>query len=517
MGKTTTSFADILWQKTLQKPPPNPDAPKPQDKGALDTGGDKPSTPQPKPTPQAQAPDGVMSEADRASKGLPPGDRDRNPFDPIEEPKEQPKSDNAAGADAGTGGGPPAKTDDKPKSDASSAPQDDKPKRVKRVAVREPTAASPHPQIDAEKIAEAAARGVSSALRESPKPAPDTTGIPKEVLENAPLYSELEQLQPKKYGQLNDRMVQFARDEDEYAKRWESQNPGKAFDPDNEEHAAWYSSHEPQVDPADIIRAQARIDMRKEIGDSVSPKMREMEMAVKRQELGAESDKAARRVTDVVALAAVGGDIKRVTKEEIVKLQEDDPISFDTAVEVEAKYSAAASAAVLLWNGAANLDKTNEGHALALAAFESLETKLSSLPQESLPRKEGKTWVPYGQFQRMTPQVKATHYTTELSDVTEYLERNAEVDFQNLRENRKKLAARYQKSLGTSNGTDNASNSSRPKETPGKTKAPEKPAKAADTESPSVGAGDSPNAGAPTNPGANNRPRNLIWDRLFPG
>ncbi len=128
---------------------------------------------------------------------------------------------------------------------------------------------------------------------------------------------------------------EFARSED-YARRWEEANPGKAFDPNSEDHDEFYAGLGRPWDEHEFRNAE--VDMRaeqiaeKKIGQS-SAKLRDFEERNARTEL---APVAAQTINTVAVLLAkhtneAAHDI--IVKEGFSKLQESDPITADALVE----------------------------------------------------------------------------------------------------------------------------------------------------------------------------------------
>lgn len=74
--------------------------------------------------------------------------------------------------------------------------------------------------------------------------------------------AHLEKTNPR-YKGLRKSMSDFWDKEQEYISKWESENPGKEFKSDDEEHSSFYSTNEPQVDPDDLDDAKAEVRARR--------------------------------------------------------------------------------------------------------------------------------------------------------------------------------------------------------------------------------------------------------------
>jgi len=69
----------------------------------------------------------------------------------------------------------------------------------------------------------------------------------------------------------------FQRSYADYRTKWQTANPGETFDYDAEEHAQWKERNEPQVAGDDILRAEGRLDARREAEAAVERERRKME------------------------------------------------------------------------------------------------------------------------------------------------------------------------------------------------------------------------------------------------
>jgi hypothetical protein len=124
------------------------------------------------------------------------------------------------------------------------------------------------------------AREVAQALRpaEPERPVEPEIELSEEDKKDLPVLQYLERTNPKKYGGLVAATMKYFKDHYEYAQGWLEANPGKDYNPDDEEHAGWIAEHQPPNVSREEID-DARVDMRVEakFNAEIKPKFDQQE------------------------------------------------------------------------------------------------------------------------------------------------------------------------------------------------------------------------------------------------
>ena len=179
--------------------------------------------------------------------------------DPI--PAEPPPDPAAPPAPAAPEGAPPAPAPD----GAPPAPPAPAPEGTPPPATPAPAPApAPRPSRIEQKLDELAKK-VGAGTAPPPAPAPAAPEAPEADLRTQAL--RLLETDPKsKYRgrPLEAQFKEYDAKWNAYRAKWEVEHPSDAFDPDDEAHDSFRDRYEPDVDPLDIVRAEARIEARAE-------------------------------------------------------------------------------------------------------------------------------------------------------------------------------------------------------------------------------------------------------------
>lgn len=134
-----------------------------------------------------------------------------------------------------------------------------KPKK-KHATATAPLPPQPAP-VDYEKIAEASGRGAAAALsRANEKKAPEVTDLmTEEERERYAVIQRMEKDFPKFAGKSKEYVESVKRDA-KYQQEWETNNPGKAFDPEDGQHDDFYDKNDVTLDDHYYARTMARIE-----------------------------------------------------------------------------------------------------------------------------------------------------------------------------------------------------------------------------------------------------------------
>jgi hypothetical protein len=236
------------------------------------------------------------------------------------------------------------KTDEKKdeKATETKAGTGDKAKEEPKTVVTKrkpvPQAADPM-RVAAEAAGAAAGEAVKAAMSKVSGAQPKTTAaedeLPSDYRHDYEVAKYLAASNPKYKDAPQAILNEFARSED-YARRWEEANPGKAFDPNSEDHDEFYGSLGRPWDEHEFRNAE--VDMRaeqiaeKKMGQS-SAKLRELEERNARAELAPVAAQTINTVAVLLAKHANEAAHDVIVKEGFPKLQESDPITADALVE----------------------------------------------------------------------------------------------------------------------------------------------------------------------------------------
>ena len=351
----------------------------------------------------------------------PPGDQ---PAD------DKPKGESAAPADNApkAGDNPPPKdaapkSDDPPKDqgakqDPAPAAKLDEPAK-KADAPKEDAPRKREPDVDVAQVAaDAAARAASQTVErltaaEAKREKQVTEELPPELRKHAAVFAELERMDPAKYKDIGKRKAAFMDAEQRRADEWERENPGKVYNSDDEEHAAWYAKNEPKLSKDDFDEARITVKARAIVQEEVAPKTRQLERELARVRTEPAAQRAEDELVDAVVDAVAPG---KKGAEAIAALAESDPDAAEIAQTVAAELRPVAKAIPLLYNGVVDFDANNPSHRSAKQVFQALESDLAKSDPSGLVR-DGRRWVPLDQYVKMSAAEQSRAWAVGPDDV----------------------------------------------------------------------------------------------------
>lgn len=352
----------------------------------------------------------------------PPPSADPKPSSPVPVAKPDAVAGPAKAGDAAGHAGDPAPVPDNGES---------KPKKKARLPAT-PVA----PPLDEVKLAQSVATATVEAQRriaeeDAHRKALENfqkteSTIPESVKKLRPVYEELHKANPDKYpADLTHRMARFIQAEQERADKWEAEHEGETYDSEADEHADWYEKNQPKIDQDDAIDARASLKANEIIEKRIAPRQAEAEAKIERQQLDPQLRVAAKSL-GVDIIKAVDPEFKDGGDPMVAytALTERDPIAAEAAMVVDNAFSRMVYEAGLLWNGVQQFDPKSPVHNHAMRVLEEFEGALSQAPRAEI-RKGNKDWIPVAQYAQLNEQQRAMFYTTEYSDLVDYVRMHA--------------------------------------------------------------------------------------------
>lgn len=344
-------------------------------------------------------------------------------------PAEPPKP-----AEAKPVGQEPPKPAGKPvEGDAPPKPAAVAPKR------KQPIAPLPIPEVDIESIAKVAATAAVAATKEAKpaepeKPAADKyEGLDDEEKETIQVLERME-TDFEQYKGLPKRYAESLRKAKKYQKDWEGKNPGQKFDPESDEHNAFFEENEVDWRDMDFNRALARMENDKVQAKNNAKDDREKKELEAKNRLHEEQPKIIkrRRETAKTLFTALGDDYKAVLNDdgsingaEVKRLIEEDPlreITFDAASRAE-QFTEDLH---LLYTGLAKFDEKNQNHSFIASFVEEQEQIMRSLPAENQVNNQGQRFATAQEYAAMSPARRQYYWRFTDTDIAElYAEREA--------------------------------------------------------------------------------------------
>lgn len=290
------------------------------------------------------------------------------------------------------------------------------------------------PSVDLEKLATSVATATAKAIKESEK---KETKVEDEVPEgrrrDVAAIEFLEKNNPKYKGKL-DAYKKFARAEAELAAKWEKENPGRKFDPTDEDHSDWYDKHEPDIDPDDITEARVELAAERRASALVEQATGSTKKEIDSLKLERDLERAERPIPNFVSRAfaklaeAMGEDVMKAAAElkDAETLEDKDPAAHQTinALMPDLHNQTVAAARIFGTQGRAYDAKDPNHVAVAKAALE-LENVILEMPADEQKTPDGRTFAKLDEWAAMSDADKAKHWTIDANSMSLFLANKA--------------------------------------------------------------------------------------------
>lgn len=411
--------------------------------------GEPPKETPPKDAKQSAAPDSdsIRSNLGKAapilasllSKGKEP-DKEEKSGQTQEPPKEAAKSEKPKeeGSTETPAEGAPTDDDRRAERLLGVKPKKGKKEKAESQEVAPPPQAQPQqPVMPPEQVAELAAKAASEVLkgrRRAEKP----VEYPEEFRESAAIFDKMAQTDPKRYGDLKQKLNQFAANEREYRALWESENPGQQFDPEDDQHSKFYSENAPDIDEQDMNAAEEAIEeeriqrlvserVQKEVGKAVEPIVVERAQA-QLQPVVAEANQR-------IAISAIRAvlpkvDPTKLTPEQVAELEEKYPKQLEVANAAMTQKAIVAQEYIRVTNRLVPLDMKNPVHAEVVDVVQRVQAFIQSRPRDERTRVDdrgvSREFMPIERYVNLPAADRDRYWTIGQNEVLAQLEEDAE-------------------------------------------------------------------------------------------
>jgi hypothetical protein len=304
------------------------------------------------------------------------------------------------------------------------------------------------PVADPVKMAAAAATAAVKAMIPEQKPPQSTTQTPEDLLKSDDLHEyEVAQYLAKSNPRFKDApkvILEHVKKAEAYANRWEQDNKGKTFDPDDEEHDDFYSSlekpwkdHEFRMAETEMVAERVNKSSKKESDD----KIHELEVENARISI---TPVIERTYTAAAGLLAkkVGDDVhEKIVKGSFEKFSEEDPITAEALASTIGSLQPLIEVAIQLDDPKSRFkfDPKNQVHMEWNQVMLEKESQLSGADDGS-----GRTMVSRAEFSNMTQAQRTKHWflTTEhlIEEIVNDAATSVKASVEKEKERQKKIA-----------------------------------------------------------------------------
>lgn len=340
--------------------------------------------------------------------------------------------------DKGDKGNPAATDKSKVDEERPKGKAEEQPPRRKRASEAEIT------ERASAAAAEAATKAVSkisakAEQHQSPAPIRPEDSLTPAERKQFDVYQELESWKPDEYKGVTARYLKSLGEIQDYVKTWAKENPGQAFDPNDEAHNEFFERIEPPVDEDDWDDAKANIRAREISNQAIKPlndKLRQMEQERARTMM---EPVLQQKTLEGVRMMLNEFDPKiaeEITKPDGLKeLQEKDPITVGILNQTANVLAALTAEIVRLHDqvGGVPFDPRNPAHKEIADFILSQEARISKLPSHDRVR-DGKRFIGRLDYSRLPPDEKAGYWFLDGDDVTYLLAQKYALDAKKTRD-----------------------------------------------------------------------------------
>lgn len=335
-----------------------------------------------------------------------PTQTEPKPAEPAEPKAETPKVAEPKAAEPKAPEAKPAE----PKAEEPKAPE---PKISRKKKEPEP--------IDYEKLAsttaEAATRAAVEAVKQQPKPAPavEEVTLPASEQRRVNYLKRLEQLYPDKYADVSSRYEKSYKEIEKYQRQWEQANPGETFDPEAQEHTAFFEKNAVDWEDEDYAEAVAE-----EKAEAVRRQtVAEYEERERRKEAAPRAQEKARTVTKelVQELDPAFKDLDPFAPDADTKAEDLDPVKGPVIVNAARFAEQFVKTSNRLFEGVDKFDAGNPLHKQISDFASQKEQAIMALPRDQQLDNQGRAFVPADRYYSLPPKERARTWTLSADDV----------------------------------------------------------------------------------------------------
>lgn len=313
---------------------------------------------------------------------------------------------------------------EKEKADKKAAPPKPKPK-IKAVNVN----VQPPAPLSADQIAEAAARGVATAMapkKDETVKKDETPELSASDQRKISVLQQMEKMATDKYKGISDRYKTSTLELKQYAEKWEREHPGQEFNEEDAEHEDFFKTHDVDWSDEDYTEAVAEIRTQSALEEErkkTNERLSVFERKDKLREAAPEIEKAQVQPARLL-WAQMGDEFKELVDangvlnmEKAVELKKADPLTFSMRVQAANALQTEVGELYKVMNGLADYDAKNPVHINIGNFAAEREREMAGKPIEDRIDSEGKDFLPAEAYYKLSKAKRAEYWTFSVQDV----------------------------------------------------------------------------------------------------
>jgi len=306
------------------------------------------------------------------------------------------------------------------------------------------------------KIAERAAAKAAELLRQKPEapeqageppikpePPPKDTTSPEEAFvqqldaaekHRLEVLARMEAIYPDKYKGIRDRYLASLKEAEEYAAKWEAENPGETWRDEDHEDELAEIARKHKIAWEDDDYNEALVELKAEerlsrIAEDVEKRLVEKQKTeAQKQQIAAsiatDTDNLIRETVEEIKETLSSDDVDldiydkngRLNQEKLAKIAEEDPVAYRTIVgTIAGGLAPAAFELMQIWRGLKAYDPNNPTHQWLDNFIIEKEQQIAALPKEKRVY-NGKDFAPLEKYAKMSPAEREKYWTLREED-----------------------------------------------------------------------------------------------------
>lgn len=263
--------------------------------------------------------------------------------------------------------------------------------------------------------------------------------LPKDIQKQLDAFKELESRE--EYKGITKQVVDFKKKggvEDQYIRQWKKANPGKPYEPEDDDHTEFYEENDPttkfesladDLESAKEALIERRVEQRVE--SRLKPKIDEQRDEARRKEL----EPKIAQTRDSAIFSAVEAISPELAKTLLEKggeaVGDEDPMAFQVVEDVVPKYLPVIEEAARLFSGVSAVAKNgpNQEQSRVIESLNELNDYIAAQDQSvrvrALQTNRGTVYqrfVPFGEFHQLPPEQQAKSWTVTGDDVIAWIQ-----------------------------------------------------------------------------------------------
>lgn len=274
--------------------------------------------------------------------------------------------------------------------------------------------------------------------------------LPEEFRADVAVFEEMSRLDPKRYGNIKKELARYAAEETKYIEKWEAEHEGQDYDPESDEHNAFYSKIQPKFEQKDFKAAEKSL-LKKEVRNELSQELKQHEVESERRR-----ERAATIEPEVKLemfnglgqmLTAIDPENAALAKDSasLQTLKDKNELAYDVLGFVHDETKPVVTAAMRLFRSVEAPDPNNPLHDYLFKLIWEAEDRISRMPLKERYDNDGRLFATQADYTKMDPADKSKHWYIGEKEALHLIRGQAITRTKTIYEQESQKIARYSK------------------------------------------------------------------------